>query len=111
MVGQTHLSVHEDVDDGVEDRAALGQIHGKRGDQWVDVEIGIKDDSESKRSVRQPREQEGQDHHSHHARHLHLSLRRASTFGHLQLGNLEREEEKSSPGINKHAIKIKITRY
>lgn len=74
MAVLTHLFIHEDVDDGVDDGAGLGQ-HGRddarlRGDQAWRAEGG----QQRHDAVGQPAQQVADHHHHHHEEHALLPL-------------------------------------
>lgn len=74
MAALTHLFIHEDVDNGVDDGTGLGQ-HGRndaglRGDQARRAEGG----QQGHDAVGQPAQQVADHHHHHHEEHALLPL-------------------------------------
>ena len=83
-----YLSVHENVYEGVVDRAAFSQINRYGCDHRVNIQTGVYDDSQGHGSIWQPCDEEGQHHHHHHTCHLHLHTICPPSLRYLQLGHL-----------------------
>lgn len=72
--GTSHLLVHEDIDDGVVERGALGEEGRHCHQRGGEVCSLVGEDPECHYSIGCPGQHEAQHHQDHHPRHLLLCL-------------------------------------
>lgn len=74
MAALTHLFIHEDVDDGVDDGAGLGQHGRDDAGLWGDQAWWAEGGQQGHDAVGQPAQQVADHHHHHHEEHALLPL-------------------------------------
>lgn len=71
---RSHLFIHEDIDDGVDHCAGLGQDGGDDTGHWCDQTWGSKCGQQGHDAIRQPAQQVAHDHNHHHEQDTLLSF-------------------------------------